>query len=124
MAGSATTIGDAKWSPQTLLYWVQLAIVAQTGVALVAVTPSAKCWHDLGFDSLDFEELAVEAEATFGMTIPDGAVEQMFNITEETVTVQHLADYLWARCKQARAAKPSSHIKPESHLPRKDDPTI
>ena len=47
-----------------------LAILSKMGIAEKAITGKASFMKDLGLDSLDFAELVMELEMTFGLEIP------------------------------------------------------
>lgn len=121
-------LADPKWNPVSLFAWVQDLIMDQTGVDRAAITPAATLWHDLNCDETDLLEMVLTMEAAFSIEIPDGAIETRFGVTEMTVQVQHVRDYLWDWTKHLRATRPPSQVAgkqrtAEALKVQKDDPT-
>ena len=55
-----------------------LADLAMTDEA--SLTPGTKFFEDLGFDSIDFVEMVMELEESFGMQIPDDQAEKLLTV--------------------------------------------
>lgn len=49
----------------------------QLGIAADTITPEAEVIKDLGADSLDVVELMMAIEEEYGITLPDGEVENI-----------------------------------------------
>lgn len=62
----------------------------QGGVDLHEVSPRTRLEDDLGYDSLDRIEFAMQVEETFAVDIPDDAAEQVHTVEEAVDLVLRL----------------------------------
>ena len=77
-----------------IAYKVIKIVAGHLGVAEGSVVPEAAFVDDLDADSLDTVELVMAFEETFGIEVPEEAVEKIF-------TVQDAIDYIVAAKKGA-----------------------
>ena len=59
---------------------VQEILVEQLGVECAQITPGADLMADLGADSLDMVEIAMNVEEAFSLTIPDEDMEKVHTV--------------------------------------------
>ena len=69
----------------------------QVGVAATDVSRATHFRDDLNFDSLDFVDLTMALEESFGLSIPDAEAEPL-------QTVGAVVDYIAQRARSAAAA--------------------
>jgi len=77
---------------ETIAERVKQAVVDALGVDEEEVTPDARIVDDLGADSLDVVQLALQLEDEFDLEIPDADAHGM-------ATVQAVIDYVTRRCE-------------------------
>lgn len=53
-----------------------------------AVQPSKSFWHDLGLGSLEFTELVVQMEETYGIQLSDAELAKVRNVRDMVVCVE------------------------------------
>ena len=70
---------------------IQDILMGQLGVERSQITPEAALMADLGADSLDMVEIAMKAEETFNLSIPD---EEMENVRTVGDLHEALANHL------------------------------
>jgi len=78
---------------ETIAERVKQAVVDALGVDEEEVTPDARIVNDLGADSLDVVQLALQLEDEFGLEIPDEDAHGL-------ATVQAVVDYITRRCEE------------------------
>ncbi|MBN2475352.1 MAG: acyl carrier protein [Pirellulales bacterium] len=88
-------------SRQEVLAEVKTIVQEFTDVPLENTQESSALEGDLGLDSLDIVEFAMEVEEHFGITIGDDAVEQ-------SRTIGAVVDGVLRLLSDARASKPNS----------------
>ncbi len=77
------TSGDAPCPTcGSLLWWFRQRLSEDYGVAADQVTPATSFAADLGTDSVDLCELALELEQEFKLEIPDRDVQQMKTVAD------------------------------------------
>ena len=63
-------------------------LVEKLGIAETEVTPDANFVRDLGIDSLDYAELVMEFEQTFGIRIPDEDAEHLQTMNQAVAYIE------------------------------------
>ena len=67
-----------KYSRPEIEKKVKRILSERLGTALDEITPEADISKDLGADSLDFAELIIEFEETFGIELPKSAPDKNY----------------------------------------------
>lgn len=61
---------------------VQDILMQQLGINREQIQPEARIMTDLGADSLDMVEIAMKAEETFGLALPDEMAEKIVTVED------------------------------------------
>lgn len=83
MLSASRAMGDTPCPAcGSLLWWFRQRLSEDYGVAAEQVTPATSFAADLGTDSVDLCELALELEQEFQLEIPDRDVQQMKTVAD------------------------------------------